>query len=173
VERCLQTSEARTIDNAVHDGKEGKMNRKLGQLIKATLFALPFALPGVALAQSADTTPGTHDTANKGALQQENSLGNGTMDNTDKQNAGSLGTSNPQDTSGTSKSDLDRKPQPGSVGTSGSSSTSDRSVGGDINKANDDTPNMNSDSATSTKQKKTKKTVKPTTSTDFNNDSTR
>jgi hypothetical protein len=148
------------------------MNLKLGQLLKATLFALPLALPGVALAQSADTAPGTHDT-NKGALQQENSLGNGTMDNPDKQNAGSLGTSNPQDTNDTSKSELDRNPPAGSLGTSGSSSTSDRSVGGDINKANDDTANMNSNAATSTKHKKTKKTVKRTTTTDYSNDSTR
>ena len=147
------------------------MNRKLGQLIKATLFALPLALPGVALAQSADTAPGTHDTADKGAVQPESSLGNGTMDNTDKQNAGSLGTSNPQDTSGTSKSDLDRNPPPGSLGTSGSSSTSDRSVGGDINKPNDDTANMNSDTMTNTKQKKTKKTVKSSTTTDSSSES--
>jgi len=48
------------------------MNRKLGQLIKAALFALPFALPGVALAQSATGTSGSTsgaatDTANPAA----------------------------------------------------------------------------------------------------------
>ena len=38
------------------------MNRKLGQLIKAALFALPLALPGVALAQSAGSSTGSSAT---------------------------------------------------------------------------------------------------------------
>jgi|SwirhisoilCB1_FD_contig_31_11396097_length_490_multi_6_in_0_out_0_1 hypothetical protein len=146
------------------------MNRKLGHLIKAAIFALPLALPGVALAQSADTTannPPVQDDANKGSLNQDNSVGNsnaqgssgmnsgGTLDQTDKQNAGSLGTT-PSDT-----------PPAGKLDTSGSSTSGDRSVGGDINKPND-TTNMNSDTSTTTTHKK--KSVKKSTTTDLNND---
>jgi hypothetical protein len=170
------------------------MNRKLGQLIKAALFALPLALPGVALAQSAgggvtapgssttsesttsttdSTTRGAQDSANKGA-QDSNSgsaatgMNSGTMDNTDKQNAG---TPTP-DTSGSS--DVDRTPPAGSLGTSGSATTGDRNIGGDINKSNDDTAKMNSDSATTTKHKKTtKKSVKHSTTSDLDSDNNR
>ena len=39
--------------------QEEQMNRKLGQVIKAALFALPLALPGVALAQSATGSTGS------------------------------------------------------------------------------------------------------------------
>ena len=104
------------------------MNRKLGQVIKAIVFAVPFALPGIALAQSAagssptnDTTanqpdtakPPAQDNANKGVDQ--NNLGspnaNGTLDQNqaDKQNAGSLGTGS-EDASGTSNSDHQSQP---------------------------------------------------------------
>ncbi|MGZ3439449.1 MAG: hypothetical protein ACXVDD_08025, partial [Polyangia bacterium] len=155
------------------------MNRKLGQLIKATLFALPLALPGVALAQSAGgdvpapgsstksesstssttdtTTLNKQDNANKGYQDSQggssaSGMSSGTMDNTDKQNAGT------PDTKGAGTSDVDRTPPAGSLGTSGSSATSDRDLGGDINKSNDDTAKMNSDSTTTTRhQKKTKK----------------
>jgi hypothetical protein len=132
------------------------MNRKLGQLIKATLFVLPLALPGVALAQSAgggDVPPGSSSGSDNGARSTGTSAG--TMDNTDKQNAGS------QDTGSTSKSDLDRNPPAGSLGTSGSSSTSDRDIGGDVNKPSD---------STTTKQKNTKPTENQTPTKDSKSD---
>ena len=155
------------------------MNRKLGHLIKAAIFALPLALPGVALAQSADTNtnpnnPSVQDDANKGSLDQDKTIGNsnqqgssgmnsgGTLDNTDKQNAGSLGT-NPSDT--------EPNPPAGKLDTSGSSTSGDRSVGGDINKS-DDTSNMNSDTSRTTTHKKIKKSVKKTSPSDLNNDNT-
>jgi hypothetical protein len=154
LERSLQPSKGTHDRQRRSLRQEETMNRKLGQLIKATLFALPFALPSVALAQSAGGgAAGTQDSAGSPT---------GTMDNTDKQNAGSLGDSSP------SKSDPDRNPPAGTLGTSGSSSTSDRSVGGDINKSSDDAAKMNSDSTTTTKHKKTKKTVKHTTTSDDN-----
>jgi hypothetical protein len=144
------------------------MNRKLGHLIKAAIFALPLALPGVALAQTADTnTPGAQDDANKGSVPQDKSnVGNsnaqgssgmnsgGTLDQTDKQNAGSLGTS-----PGTS----DTNPPAGKLDTSGSSTSGDRGVGGDINKSNDS--NMSSETTT-THKKSTKKSTKRSSPSD-------
>jgi hypothetical protein len=147
------------------------MNRKLGHLIKAAIFALPLALPGVALAQSADKdNPPTQNDSNKGSLDQDNTVGNsnaqgssgmnsgGTLDQTDKQNAGSLGAT---------PSDTERNPPAGKLDTSGSSTSTDRGVGGDINKPSD-TSNMNSETTTTTK--KIKKSVKKTSPSDTNND---
>lgn len=161
------------------------MNRKLGQLIKAALFALPFALPGVALAQSAtgstgsssgaatDTAnPSPQDTNNQGSLDKNDNVGNsnaqgssgmnapsGTLDQNNKQpNAGSLG--NQPTTPGTN----DYNPPAGSLDNSGSSTATDKSVGGDINK--DDTSNMNTESTGTMKHKKTKKSIKHSTTSD-------
>jgi hypothetical protein len=158
------------------------MNRKLGHLIKAAIVALPLALPGVALAQSAGTSgstdtsnPAAQDDATKGSLGQDKNLGNsntqgssgmssgGTLDQTDKQNAGSLGSS----TGDTGPGDI-KTPPAGSLDTSGSAKSSDRGVGGDINKS-DDTANMNSDETTTTTHKKIKKTVKRAAPSDLNN----
>lgn len=168
------------------------MNRKLGQVIKAALFALPLALPGVALAQSTTDTdnPPAQDTTNKGTLEQkDNTQGSsgmssgsstGTLDQTDKQNAGSpgneapgqpsqgaggMGTGSQQGTSGTG----DYTPPAGSLDKSGSSSTSDRNLGGDINKS-DDTSNMNkestgTESTNGKSQKKMNQTSKKSTTT--------
>jgi hypothetical protein len=144
------------------------MNRKLGHLLKATIIALPLALPAAALAQAAgdsntppsgsDTAiPPTNDTTNLGKdhAASPNSVG-GTMDNADKQNAGAPGTT-------------PTTPPAGSMDNSGSSTATDRNVGGDINKSSDD---LKGDStSTMTKQKTTKKkTIKNSTGTDVPND---
>ena len=125
------------------------MNRKLGQVIKAALVALPLALPGVALAQSAGAP-----------------TSNGTYDNTDKQNApmdksnqatpeSSTGVTSPSDTT-------DKTPPAGSLDTSGAAKDTDRSTGGDINKPN----SMDSDTSTTTttRSTNTKKSIKKSTS---------
>ena len=149
------------------------MNRKLGQMIKAAIFALPFALPGVALAQSATGSTGSsaQDTANQGAVDQtqkpsdENagSLGNSNSPSEQQpseQQPSGMGTGSQQGTSGTS----DYNPPAGSLDKSGSSSTTDRNLGGDMNKS-DDTSGLNKESTgTTTKEKKSHKTSKRSTS---------
>jgi|SwirhisoilCB2_FD_contig_61_1050208_length_995_multi_8_in_0_out_0_1 hypothetical protein len=136
------------------------MNRKLGTLIKAALFALPLALPGVALAQTADQPP----------------TSNGTYDNADKQNAPIEDKSNldknvPQPESGSTgvTPDNARTPPAGSLDNSGSTKSNDNSVGGDINKTPEQ---MNSDTGnTTTTTTKSKKTIKKSTSdSDMNKD---
>ena len=126
------------------------MNRKLGQLIKAALFALPLALPGVALAQSAGSSQGSsatgttttpNDTAmpqgsdTKGSLEDNSKLGTGTSNSnlgTDdnaagKMNSGSTGTS---DTGKYGNTDQQNSGSLGnSTGVSGSSSTGSTGVG--------------------------------------------
>ncbi len=129
------------------------MNRKLGQLIKAAIFTLPLALPGMAFAQSAggsiDTK--TNDTAappaqeeNKGAIDESNKGVNSPQPGADEMNA------NPQTGS---KSDLERNPPAGSLDNSGSSKTKEPGVGGDINKSPD--TNMDNDTTKSKEKKST------------------
>ena len=129
------------------------MNRKLGTLIKAALFALPLALPGVALAQSADQPTST-----------------GTYDNADKQNAPMQDKSNidkttPQPESGSTgvTPDSARTPPPSdnNLDTSGSTKSAEPGVGSDINKSPE---NMNSDTSTTTRTTKIKKHVKKSSS---------
>ncbi|HEX8951035.1 MAG TPA: hypothetical protein VF945_04280 [Polyangia bacterium] len=156
------------------------MNRKLGHWIKAALFALPLALPGVALAQSAtdtsspsaQTPQAPQDTSNKGSLEETNKeTTGGSFDRADKQNAGSVDQTTP---SQTTPSEIDRTPPAGALDKSGPSTSSDRSIGGDINKS-DDTMNMNSESTTTTttKQKKSKKIDKSAPSKDTSSDMNR
>lgn len=148
------------------------MNRKLGQMIKAAIFALPFALPGVALAQSATGSTGSsaQDSANQGTLDQtqkpsdENAGSLGNSNSPSEQQPSGMGTGSQQGTSGTS----DYNPPAGSLDKSGSSSTTDRNLGGDMNKS-DDTSGVNKEStdtsgSTTTKQKKSHKTSKRSTS---------
>ena len=147
------------------------MNRKLGQMIKAAIFALPFALPGVALAQSATGSTGSsaQDTANQGTLDQtqkpsdENAGSLGNSNSPSEQQPSGMGTGSQQGTSGTS----DYNPPAGSLDKSGSSSTTDRNLGGDMNKSQD-TSGMNKESTgtsgTTTKEKKSHKTSKRSTS---------
>ncbi|HEY2746135.1 MAG TPA: hypothetical protein VGL86_15975 [Polyangia bacterium] len=125
------------------------MNRKLGQLIKAALFALPLALPGVALAQSAGSTPPTS---------------NGTYDNADKQNQAPLDKSMQDkngaqpESSGVTGDTTEKTPPAGDLDTSGTSKTTDHNaVGGDINKPS----KMDNDTTTTTT--KHKKTIKKST----------
>jgi hypothetical protein len=75
------------------------MNRKLGQTIKAALIALPLALPGVALAQSAGDQP----------------TSNGTYDNTDKQNAPTYNTKSTPESAGGVTGTTDTTPPAGSL----------------------------------------------------------
>jgi hypothetical protein len=187
MERCLQPSSGHERSTTPYERQEELMNRKLGQLIKAALFALPFALPGVALAQSAtgssgspsgaatDTAnPAAQDTNTPGSLDKSDNVGNsnaqgssgmnapsGTLDQNNKNqpNAGSLG--NQPTTPGTN----DYNPPEGALDNSGSSTATDKSVGGDINKS-DDTSNMNTESTGTMKHKKTKKTIKHSTTSD-------
>jgi hypothetical protein len=125
------------------------MNRKLGQVIKAALIALPLALPGVALAQSAGSPP----------------TSNGTYDNTDKLNAPAdkANAPQPESNTGVTPSDTTEKTPPaGSLDTSGTAKDSDKSLGGDINKAPE---KMDSDSTTTTT--KTTKTHKQSGKSDL------
>ena len=58
------------------------MNRRLGDLIKALVFSLPLAAPGVALAQSAGTSSDTGAQQQQGAT---GSMGNDTSQPTSDQ----------------------------------------------------------------------------------------
>ena len=118
------------------------MNRKLGQTIKAALIALPLALPGVALAQSAGDQP----------------TSNGTYDNTDKQNAPTDRTKADPESAGGVTGTTDTTPPAGSLDTSGTLKEHDKGVGGDINKAPDKMDTDSSETNTTTK-KSTKKST--------------
>jgi hypothetical protein len=114
------------------------MNRKLGTLIKAAVFALPLALPGVALAQS--------------------------YDNADKQNApmdtDKAPDKNVQPEGVTPPSGEEKTPPAGSLDTSGTAKPSERGAGGDINKMPE-----GSQGSSETKTTKTKKSIKKSTTT--------
>jgi hypothetical protein len=131
------------------------MNRKLGQLIKAALFALPLALPGVALAQSAGGS----------------TTGSGSYDNTDKANQAAPDKSmqdksapTPENSGTTPSPDTsDKTPPAGDLDNSGSSKMKDHdSTGGDINKPSQ----MDNDTGTTTTKKKTTTIKKSTTTPD-------
>ena len=100
------------------------MNRKLGQLIKAAVITLPFALPGVALAQSAGST----------------SPSGGAYDNTNQPNQNAPVDKSMQEKGTTPESTgtpgtPEKTPPAGDLDTSGTSKTTDHNAAGsDINK---------------------------------------
>ncbi len=126
------------------------MNRKLGQLMKAALFAVPLALPGVAFAQSAGSPPTT-----------------GTYDNADKQNAPidksmQDKTGAQPESSGVTGDTGDKTPPAGDLDTSGTSKDHNNAAGGDINKPS----GMDTGTTTTTKTKKSTTTKKSPSDSD-------
>ena len=132
------------------------MNRKLGNFVKASLFALPFALPAVAFAQSAGgSSAGTIGATDNTSTRQNRTsttttTQTGTFDDSKPMNSdshvGNLGI----DREGNSTSDNNPVPSSDTTGDVDQHMTKRKTVQKHVRTSNDDGTSTTSDSTTST-----------------------